>query len=99
MGMYFGKALKYIGSVGTGFNRAMLERTRKTLDRLAIAESPFDTTPQLRELAHWVKPELVARVKFGQWTKDKKLRQPVFLGFQEDTQRERLPSGSRSSAS
>ena len=55
MGMYFGKALKYIGSVGTGFNRAMLERTRKTLDRLAIAESPFDTTPQLRELAHWSK--------------------------------------------
>jgi len=84
MGMYFGKALKYIGSVGTGFDRAMLERTRKSLDSLAVAESPFDTTPHLREIAHWVKPELVARVKYGQWTKDKKLRQPVFLGFQED---------------
>ena len=84
MGMYFGKALKYIGSVGTGFDRAMLERTRKTLDGLAASESPFDTTPRLREIAHWVKPELVARVKYGQWTKDKKLRQPVFLGFQED---------------
>jgi bifunctional non-homologous end joining protein LigD len=84
MGMYFGKALKYIGSVGTGFDRAMLERTRKTLDSLAIAKSPFDTTPRLQEIAHWVKPELVARVKYGQWTKDKKLRQPVFLGFQED---------------
>jgi bifunctional non-homologous end joining protein LigD len=84
MGAYFGKALKYIGSVGTGFDRAMLERTRKTLDKLAVAESPFDTTPQLREIAHWIKPELVARVKYGQWTKDKKLRQPVFLGFQED---------------
>ena len=33
---------------------------------------------------HWVKPELVARVKFGQWTHDKRLRAPVFLGFQED---------------
>ena len=84
MGMYFGKALKYIGSVGTGFDHAMLERTRKSLDSLAVAESPFDTTPLLREIAHWVKPELVARVKYGQWTKDKKLRQPVFLGFQED---------------
>ena len=84
MGMYFGKALKYIGSVGTGFDRAMLERTRKTLDSLAIAKSPFDTTPRLQEISHWVKPELVARVKYGQWTKDKKLRQPVFLGFQED---------------
>ena len=84
MGMYFGKALKYIGSVGTGFDRAMLERTGKTLDSLVIAKSPFDTTPRLREIAHWVKPELVARVTYGQWTKDKKLRQPVFLGFQED---------------
>ena len=84
MGMYFGKALKYIGSVGTGFDREMLERTRKTLDSLAVSESPFDTTPRLREIAHWVKPELVARVKYGQWTKDKKLRQPVFVGFQED---------------
>lgn len=84
MGMYFGRRLKYIGSVGTGFNRAMLERTRKTFDSLAVAESPFDTIPRLREIAHWVKPELVARVKYGQWTKDKKLRQPVFLGFQED---------------
>ena len=84
MGMYFGKTLQYIGSVGTGFDRAMLERTRKSLDCLAVAESPFDTTPRLREIAHWVKPELVARVKYGQWTKDKKLRQPVFLGFQED---------------
>jgi bifunctional non-homologous end joining protein LigD len=84
MGAYFGKALKYIGSVGTGFDRAMLERTRKALDKLAVAESPFDTTPRLREIAHWIKPELVARVKYGQWTIDKKLRQPVFLGFQED---------------
>ena len=84
MGAYFGKALKYIGSVGTGFDRTMLARTRKALDKLAVAESPFDTTPRLREIAHWIKPELVARVKYGQWTKDKKLRQPVFLGFQED---------------
>ena len=84
MGMYFGKTLKYIGSVGTGFDRPMLERTRTSLDKLAVAESPFDTTPRLREISHWVKPKLVARVKYGQWTKDKKLRQPVFLGFQED---------------
>ena len=84
MGIYFGKVLKYIGSVGTGFDRESLERTRKSLDKLAVVKSPFDTTPRLREIAHWVKPQLVARVKYGQWTKDKKLRQPVFLGFQED---------------
>ena len=84
MGLYFGKSLKYIGSVGTGFDRAMLERTRAMLDTLTASESPFSSTPKLREAVHWVKPQLVARVKYGQWTKDKKLRQPVFLGFQED---------------
>ena len=84
MGLYDGKALKYIGSVGTGFDAAMLERTRKTLDSLTIAKSPFDTTPKLKEAVYWVKPQLVARVKYGQWTNDQKLRQPVFLGFQED---------------
>jgi len=84
MGLYDGKDLKYIGSVGTGFDQAMLERTMARLGRLATPKSPFDTTPKLKEAVHWVKPELVARVKYGQWTNDKMLRQPVFLGFQED---------------
>jgi bifunctional non-homologous end joining protein LigD len=51
---------------------------------LKASDSPFRTAPKLKETVHWVKPELVARVKFGQWTHDKKLRAPVFLGFQED---------------
>ena len=84
MGLYDGKNLKYIGSVGTGFDQKMLEKTMAKLVKLATAKSPFDTTPKLKEEVHWVKPELVARVKYGQWTKDKMLRQPVFLGFQED---------------
>jgi bifunctional non-homologous end joining protein LigD len=84
MGLYDGKALKYIGSVGTGFDNSMLARTHKSLDDLAVAQAPFQTTPQLKETVHWVKPQLVARVKYGRWTNDKKLREPVFLGFQED---------------
>ena len=32
----------------------------------------------------WVKPSLVAEVKFAEWTRDGKLRQPVFLGMRED---------------
>jgi len=84
MGLYDDKKLKYVGSVGTGFDREMLERTKKTLQSLEVRDCPFDTTPKAKEIAHWVKPRLVARVKYGQWTKDLKLRQPVFLGFQED---------------
>jgi bifunctional non-homologous end joining protein LigD len=86
MGLYDGKDLKYIGSVGTGFDEKLLEETMAKLTRLATPRSPFDTTPKLKEVVHWVKPELVARVKYGQWTSDKMLRQPVFLGFQDDRQ-------------
>ena len=33
---------------------------------------------------HWVKPVFVAQIKFSEWTRDGKLRQPVFLGLRED---------------
>jgi hypothetical protein len=33
---------------------------------------------------HWVKPSLVCQVKFTEWTRDDRLRQPVFLGIRED---------------
>jgi bifunctional non-homologous end joining protein LigD len=33
---------------------------------------------------HWLKPEMVCQVKFSEWTRDDKLRQPVFLGLRED---------------
>jgi len=85
MGLYDDKGrLEYIGSVGTGFTQETLDRTFQELSRRKTETCPFRERPKLREEAHWVKPELVARVKYGHWTQDKKLRQPVFLGFQED---------------
>jgi bifunctional non-homologous end joining protein LigD len=33
---------------------------------------------------HWLKPSLVCQVKFSEWTRDGKLRQPVFLGLRYD---------------
>jgi bifunctional non-homologous end joining protein LigD len=33
---------------------------------------------------HWVNPKFVAEIKFAEWTRDQKLRQPVFLGMRED---------------
>jgi bifunctional non-homologous end joining protein LigD len=32
----------------------------------------------------WVKPSMVCEVKFTEWTRDDRLRQPVFLGIRED---------------
>src|SRR5262249_6737683 len=34
--------------------------------------------------ATWVKPLLVCEVRFTEWTSDKRLRAPVFLGFRDD---------------
>jgi len=33
---------------------------------------------------HWVNPVFVCQIKFAEWTRDGKLRQPVFLGMRED---------------
>jgi bifunctional non-homologous end joining protein LigD len=41
-------------------------------------------TPAIMKRCHWVKPVLVAQVKFTEWTNDDQLRQPVFLGLRTD---------------
>jgi bifunctional non-homologous end joining protein LigD len=33
---------------------------------------------------HYVKPQLVAQVRFTEWTRDNVLRQPAFLGLRVD---------------
>ena len=40
--------------------------------------------PALRENVDWVEPELVARVKYANWTNDNHLRAPVFLSLLTD---------------
>jgi len=41
-------------------------------------------TSAVMKRCHWVKPVLVAQVKFTEWTHDDQLRQPVFLGLRTD---------------
>ena len=41
-------------------------------------------TPSMMKKMHWVNPKFVAEIKFAEWTRDGKLRQPVFLGIRED---------------
>ena len=54
------------------------------LKPLETKTSPFALTPKTNEPAHWVKPQLVAQVKFTEWTADGKLRHPVYLGLRDD---------------
>jgi bifunctional non-homologous end joining protein LigD len=84
LGLYDKRELKFIGSVGTGFDEGTQKSIFESLRELRTTESPFAKPPELREKVDWVKPELVARVKFANWTTDEHLRAPVFLSLRND---------------
>jgi bifunctional non-homologous end joining protein LigD len=77
-------ALTYVGHTGTGFNQAELERVWKLLKARETKTSPFADRIKTNEPAHWVRPDLVAQVRFTEWTDDEKLRHPVYLGLRDD---------------
>jgi bifunctional non-homologous end joining protein LigD len=84
LGLYEGEELKFIGSVGTGFDTKTQSAILEELKKLRVARSLLKNTPKLREHVEWVRPALVARVKYGNWTEDDHLRAPVFLGLRRD---------------
>ena len=79
-----GRPLVYVGHTGTGFDQNELDRVWALLQPRAIDHSPFSERIKTNEPAHWVRPELVAQVRFTEWTADKKLRHPVYLGLRDD---------------
>ena len=83
-GLYRGDQLHYVAHVGGGFNERMLASAYQQMQPLKTDRSPFVSVPKTNEAVQWIKPKLVAEVKFSEWTADLRLRQPVFLGFRED---------------
>jgi bifunctional non-homologous end joining protein LigD len=81
LGQYEDGRLVYAGHVGTGFTRERLSELKAKLDALKSDEPPFafGEVPHVRTPVTWVRPELVAEVKFVEWTRDRRLRGPVFL--------------------
>ncbi|HEY6362692.1 MAG TPA: DNA ligase D [Vicinamibacterales bacterium] len=76
--------LQYVGHSGAGFSDAELGRVWKRLHELQTRTCPFPIVPRTNERPHWVKPKLVAEVKFTEWTGDRKLRHPTYLGLRDD---------------
>jgi DNA ligase D-like protein (predicted ligase) len=84
--------LVYAGRAGTGINTAELERLWRRLKQLATSEMPLEVPPPrsnrfgsslVLSRVHWVRPELVAEVKYLTWTDDNLLRQVVYEGLRE----------------
>jgi bifunctional non-homologous end joining protein LigD len=90
LGVYHDGALEYVGHTGTGFNEKELSRLMKLLVALETTTSPFRVKPKTNERPHWVRPELVAQIKFTEWTADAKLRHPVYLGLRDDKRAEEV---------
>ncbi|PYJ09708.1 MAG: ATP-dependent DNA ligase [Verrucomicrobia bacterium] len=97
VGYYEKKRFLFAGKVGTGFDTRMLASLFKLLKAERRDDCPFadlpsksggqwaqGITPAMMRKIEWVKPRLVCQVKFAEWTRDGKLRQPVFLGLRED---------------
>jgi bifunctional non-homologous end joining protein LigD len=84
LGLYDKGELLFIGSAGTGFDDETQQDVFEKLQELETSRAPFTKVPKLREEVTWIKPELVARIKYGNWTDDKHLRAPVFLGLRND---------------
>jgi DNA ligase D-like protein (predicted ligase) len=85
--------LVYAGRAGTGINHAELEHLWRRLQPLRASEMPLDVppprdarfgSPLTLSRVHWVRPELVAEVKYLAWTEDNLLRQVVYEGLRED---------------
>ena len=97
VGYYEGGKLKFAGKVGSGFTSKSLSILYKKFREEERDDCPFvdlpsnqggawvqGITPSMMKKMHWVNPKFVAQIKFAEWTRDGKLRQPVFLGMRED---------------
>lgn len=78
--------LTYAGRVGTGLTQAGRRELLARLQAIAAPASPFGTSvPRADSVdATWVRPELVGEVGFTEWTRDGKLRAPVWRGLRPD---------------
>ncbi|MFA5909661.1 MAG: DNA ligase D [Vicinamibacterales bacterium] len=77
-------ALEYAGDVGTGFTEAELTRLMGLLKRIETPTCPFAVKPKVKDTVHWVKPLLVAQVRYTEMTDEGRLRHPSYLGLRDD---------------
>jgi bifunctional non-homologous end joining protein LigD len=76
--------LRYAGNVGSGFNQQSLAELHEQLESLRTDRNPFAHAATIARRPHWVRPELVCEVAFTEWTRDGRIRHPVFHGLRDD---------------
>jgi bifunctional non-homologous end joining protein LigD len=90
LGMYDDQErLIHVGQVGTGFDHKLLKEIFGLLQPLETKTNPFHGPIAGLRKVHFVRPKLIAEVKFSEWTHETadggvKLRAPVFMGLRKD---------------
>lgn len=85
LAVHEGGKWQYAGRVGSGFDHARLTGLTGRLERLARKSAPLASVPaDAPRGTTWVRPELVAEVRFTEWTREGRLRHPVFVGLRTD---------------
>jgi len=90
LGLYDDKGrLLHVGQAGSGFTEQTHEDMWRRLQKLETDKNPFANKVESTRGVHWVKPELVAEIKFTEWTHETdeggvKMRAPVYQGLRED---------------
>ena len=79
-----GNGWRYVGRAGTGFDTKTLRTVYDTLVPLITDKKPIPQKVPDAGNTSWVKPKLVAEVKFTEWTAAGEMRHPVFLGLRTD---------------
>lgn len=84
LGYHDGHDLVYAGKVGTGFDETTLRSLHERLSPIEQDTPPFTRGLVRENGARWVRPELVAQIRFTEWTRDGKLRHPRYQGLRTD---------------
>lgn len=84
LGLYQRGKLYYVGKVGTGFSEEDIADLYERFKTLVVAKSAAINAKTAPKTIIWIKPKLVADIKYFQMTRDKRLRGPVYLHLRKD---------------
>ncbi|SHJ94958.1 DNA ligase D [Epilithonimonas mollis] len=84
LGKYLNGEMVFCGHTGGGFSDQSLAEIYDKMQSLITPKSVFKITPKTNTKATWIKPELVAEIKFTELTKDHIYRHPIFMRLRED---------------
>ncbi len=79
-----GRALRYVGKAGTGFDHETLKDLTAALADVPRAPLPFQKKLPDPARTTWVEPKLACEVRFASRTRDGMLREPVFERLRPD---------------